>query len=396
MRYQKLPKLILAALITFTIISVSIKTNTEGINKMAGLFEPGGLFGSVGSQLNSAFGSGTPQSTGTYSNISSLPASPSQNTGTQQGAPSPLYFDTNTNSIAGNDGLTAQGNPYNPTGPSQQDIQAQQEAQARQNNTNIIQGQAGDVRTSATDQINSSSGQQRGSILDYFTGAGRTQQGLNQRMTNAEMSKNAGGRDVMSMVGRGVRSGMTMLSNKNAGSSSAAGQIAQAYGDLGNRENQKINNQYGLEQQDIGTQQMNFNEDVNTFKGRKLDEWKTGQADSISNSVRDALANLNAAAQGADLGTLFQIEQEKQNVKAQALAKFGELDNLVATESAKLNPLDTMGARSQANSNEREGMTAPQMFDFNDNAEVAQSQFGGASNGPMLYSNMPSQRRRGV
>lgn len=273
--------------------------------------------------------------------------------------------------------------------------QAAEAARIRQESINNFQTQAGNVRTSAGEQIGSSLGQQRGSILDYFTGAGRTLQGLNQRRTNAEMSRNAGMRDIMGMVGRGVKSGGVMLANKNAASSSAAGQMARAYGEMGNRENQKVQNQYGLEQQDINTQQTQFNEDVNTYSGRKLDEWKQTQAQSIADTVRNALADLDLAARNADLGTLFEIEKERQSIKDQAMQRFGELDNLVAQERSKLSPLDTAGARSQAVANEQLGQSTPQMFNFNAQAPVAQQQFGGANGNIPLYSFI-QQKRRGV
>lgn len=300
-----------------------------------------------------------------------------------------LFFNTQTGAV---DQSNIWDTGSQQAGPTAADIAAQQ---ARQNSINRFQTAGSQARQSGVEQMDSSLGQQRGSILDYFTGAGRTLQGLNQRRTNAEMSLRQGGRDIMGMVGRGIQSGNVMLANKNASSSSAKGQLAKAYGQMGNREQGKLQNQYGLENQDINMQQGQFDEDVNTFAGRKLDEWKNTQADTIANQVRNALATLDAQAQGADLGSLFQIEQEKQAIKAQALSKFGELDNLVATERAKLTPLDTQGARGQAVQNEQLGQSAPQMFDFNTQAETARPQ--GQQTGPALYSNtFIPQKRRGV
>lgn len=279
---------------------------------------------------------------------------------------------------------------------SAQDRANREAAAARQSAIDQYGTAAGDIRRSAQDQFGSSFNQQRGSILDYFQGdVANAQRGLNTRRTNAEMSRNAGARDIMGMVGRGIQGGNVMLANKNASSSSAKGQIARAYGQLGNQENIKLQGGYASELQDIGDQQTQLDTQVNTFATRKMDEWKQSQAEQIANSVRDQLAQLNLAAQGADLGTLFQIEQEKQAIKDQAMAKFSELDGIIAAERAKVTPLSVQDARAKAMQNEQLGQGAPQLFSFN--TEAAAPQFRQASQADLpLYSNFIQQRRRGA
>lgn len=280
---------------------------------------------------------------------------------------------------------------------SVQDRANREAAAARQSRINQYGTAAGDIRRSAQDQMGSSLNQQRGSILDYFQGdVLSNQNALNTRRTNAEMSRNAGSRDIMGMVGRGIQGGNVMLANKNASSSSAKGQIARAYGQLGNQENVKLQGGYASELQDIGDQQGQLDTQVNTFATRKMDEWKATQADFIANSVRDQLAQLNMAAQGADLGTLFQIEQEKQTIKDQAMQKFSELDGIIAAERAKITPLSVEGARGKAMQNEQLGQGAPQMFDFNSQVAAPQMRQASQADVPLYSSQFIQQRRRGA
>ena len=302
------------------------------------------------------------------------------------------YYNTTTNSVQ-----VANPNDFRQVDTSgAQSQQASQQA-ARQGQMNQFGTAAGDIRRSAQDQLGSSFNQQKGSILDYFQGDVLTgQNALNTRRTNAEMSRNAGSRDIMGMVGRGIQGGNVMLANKNASSSSAKGQIARAYGQLGNQENVKLQGGYASELQDIGDQQGQLDTQVNTFATRKMDEWKATQADSIANAVRDQLAQLNMAAQGADLGTLFQIEQEKQAIKDQAMQKFSELDGIIAAERAKITPLSVQDARGRAMQNEQLGQGAPQMFDFNSQVAAPQMRQASQADLPLYSSQFIQQRRRGV
>lgn len=291
-----------------------------------------------------------------------------------------VYYDSQSGQMVGNN---------LPTGPSAQELQRQAQMNAARNS--LMQG-GQNVRSSADEQLGLASRNQSSSILDFFGDVSKTQQGLDQRRANAEYSRNQGRQDIMGMVGRGIRSGNVMLGNKGASSSSAKGQIARAYGDIGNREARNIENQYGLEGQDIDMQQQNLGTDINTY-ARKLEEFKVNTADSIASDVRNQLAVLNQQAQNADLGTLFQIEQEKQAIKDAAMAKFAELDTLLSTERAKIQPAGRQQSQAKANEMAQLGQGA-QMFNFNSTAPATLQGGTNPQSGLPLYS-FVQQRRRG-
>lgn len=187
-----------------------------------------------------------------------------------------------------------------------------------------------------------------------------------------------------------------MLANKNASSSGAAGQIARAYGELGNREARDVGNQFALENQGIDLQQNELATGFETKK-RQIDEFKIGQAEEISGVARNALAALEAQRVGASLPEMFQIDAEVNAIKQATMAKLGELDTLLQSERSKINPMGQQQTLARANTMRTDGTGGPQMFDFNTN--TAQMQSGGPSIAGAevpTYSNVALNRRREV
>lgn len=263
--------------------------------------------------------------------------------------------------------------------------------------------QVNEINTGKSNALNSATASQdaslrggRSNILDFIGGAQSKQQGIDQSRANAQFSLQEGKGDIMDMVGRGVRSGGVMLANKNAGSSGAAGQIARAYGELGNREARDVGNQFALENQGIDLQQNELNTGFDTQK-RKIDEFKVGQAEEIAGTARNALAALEATRMGASLPQLFAIDQEVQAIKDATMAKLGELDSLLQTERGKINPAGQQQTMAKANEMRTAGTGGPQMFNFNTNAAQMQNAGPSVAGAELpIYSNMALNRRREV
>lgn len=236
----------------------------------------------------------------------------------------------------------------------------------------------------------------RSSILDFLDSARLNQQGIDQKRKNAQFSLQEGKGDIMDMVGRGIRSGGVMLANKNASSSGAAGQIARAYGELGNRENRDVSNQFELENQGIDLEQQGLMTSFDTQR-RKIDEFKLSQADEIAGNARNALAALDAQRQGASLPQLFAIDQEVQAIKDATLAKLGELDTLLQTERSKINPMSKQDILAGANSMRNAGKGVPQMFNYDTNAANIGTRGPSIAGAELpIYSNIALNKRRGV
>lgn len=175
----------------------------------------------------------------------------------------------------------------------------------------------------------------KGSILDFLDMYRSGQSKIDQAGVNNFLAKRQGQASILGMVGRGIRSGGVMLANKNAGDSSAAEALAQAYGDIGGREMRGVGNQFELGQRDIGLQQEDLGRQVDNYT-RDYEDEKIGTVNAITAEARNQLAALDADMLNADLPDRIAIEQEKAKVKASALEKLSKYDSYLKTERGKV------------------------------------------------------------
>lgn len=218
----------------------------------------------------------------------------------------------------------------------------------------------------------------KNSILDFLDSLRQQQLGINNKGVQAELAKQQGTQGILGMVGRGIRSGNVLLANKNASDSSASGALAQAYGDIGNRQLAGIGNQYGLAQNDI--QQLQGQLQTSTQSGvRKLN---TDEQQSVNNIVLDArnqLAQLQAAMTNASLPDQLDLQAEQEKVRQIALAKLQGLDQQLSQGVAGIQPTDIAARRAEAA--RLAGLGTPVETPFNFSTE-APTQFQGSDVAP--------------
>ena len=200
--------------------------------------------------------------------------------------------------------------------------------------TAVAQNQARDSfnqgRNVYTDSINQrvgneSQGYQR-SVQDWATGVTQKQQGIDTAGINADMAKTQGMRGIMDMVGNGIQSAGVMLGNRNAGSSSAAGAIANAYGKLGSKQASSVGNQYAQAQNQIGLEQANL-EAAKALQVSRFGEDKINIVNNIINDAQKQIAALNEAAAGASISDRMDIEAEKTRLRDTANAQLKAYDS---------------------------------------------------------------------
>lgn len=201
------------------------------------------------------------------------------------------------------------------------------------------------------------------SILDFLDSLTSGQNAINERGVQNELGKKQGYSSIVDMVGRGLRSGGTLLSNRNALSSSAAEAIARAYGDIGRRENNKVNNGYELENRNIGMAQDDFNRQRGTGL-RKFDESKQMSAGDIATQARDRLAQLDAAMVDADMPTRIAIDQERQNILNEVTGILSQFDAELTNGANGINPTSVEDRRRTAFGLANAGVAATNPFDF--------------------------------
>jgi hypothetical protein len=214
-------------------------------------------------------------------------------------------------------------------GPSQADIYAQQQAQAKAQADQRARDAFNQGRNVYTDSINQrmnneAQGYQRG-IQDWATGVTQKQQGIDTAAINADMAKTQGMRGIMDMVGNGIQSAGVMLGNRNAGSSSATGAIANAYGKLGTKQASSVGNQYAQAQNQIGLEQSNL-EAAKALQVSRFGEDKVNIVNNIINDAQKQIAALNEAAAGASISDRMDIEAEKNRIRSTANATLQAYD----------------------------------------------------------------------
>lgn len=201
------------------------------------------------------------------------------------------------------------------------------------------------------------------SILDLLGSARTGQQSIDNQAVNNELARRQGYEGIMGMVGRGVRSGGVLLSNKNAADSSAAGAIARAYGDIGRRELSGVGNQYEMKNRDIGLAQTSLNEQT-AAGARKINESKQQVVNNIVLDARSKFAALDAAMADASLPDRINIEQEKEQIRQQVLQTLSQYDQQLSQGVAGIQPSSADARRSEATRLAGLGQAPENSFNF--------------------------------
>jgi hypothetical protein len=224
------------------------------------------------------------------------------------------------------------------------------------------------ILSSATDAgANAAQNQYGVGVLDFLNSAKTGQNQLNQKGTQLELARQQGAQGIRGMVGRGIQSGGVLLNNKNAGDSSAAGAIARAYGDLGQRQMSTVGNQYAQGQSELGNEQAAFNDQQN-LGVIKLGAQKNQIVNSIVDQANQSLAALDGQMATAGIGDRINLEAEKQNIKSQALAQLRQYDEMLANGVAGQHPATVDQNRDAAGQLAQNGTAATNPFQFTDQA----------------------------
>jgi len=247
-----------------------------------------------------------------------------------------------------------------------QTLAQQQAAQVAAQQSALRQGfnnQKSNIYGSSLDAANSKSGLYNQNVLDTIRNLTQSQQAIDRQNVENEASKLQGSRDINDMVGRGVRSGGTLLANRNAGSSSAAQAIANAYSQLGQRELSKVGNQYAANQGNIALTQDNLNYDIAQAPERF--RLQTEQdVDSIVSSARDQLSALDAAMANASLPDRIAIDQERQSIKDQVLGVLGKYSGQLQQGVQGIKGASFDDIRGKANAQLSAGQAPAESFSY--------------------------------
>lgn len=223
--------------------------------------------------------------------------------------------------------------------------------------------QYGNIQSSTNDAAAQGASQYNNSILDYLDSVKSQQNNINQQAVQNELAREQGVQSVTAGVGRGIRSGGVMLANKNAGNSSAAEAIAQAYGDVGRQQLSGIGNQFAQGQGAIAQSQADL-----TTQEAAGQRHLAASHDQIVNGVVDAaqqqLAALDATAANASLPQRINIEQEKANIRANVLGQLQQYDQTLQQGISGIQQTNPDDVRAQARTLAQAGQAPANAFQY--------------------------------
>ena len=335
---------------------------------------------SLGSMLNSVLTTGTPTQF-LKDPTNPIPIFRVGGNTPKPAAPKPTYLAPNR--LPGGDTTTG-GGGYDPAAAA-----AAAAASAARDTFNT-------GKQSIYDSVNDSTATQgiryNSGVLDLLAGLRTGQRSVDTMGAKNELARNQGVAGVMGMVGRGIASGGVALANRNAGDSSGAEGIANAYGTLGRQQMSSIGNQYEMGNKDIALQQQSLDEQMASGV-RKMGEDKQIYINEIVANAGNEFAQLNAAAAGASLPDRIAIDQEKEAIRQKVITALQSYDQKLNSGVAAINPTTIDQRRAEANKLRDAGTNlGADMFNFTSEAPLQMGGVAPAGGGLPIYT-MPRGRK---
>lgn len=216
---------------------------------------------------------------------------------------------------------------------------------------------------SINDRISNEATGYHSGLLDFIDSLRSGQRRLDAQSVQNELSRRSGTAGVYDTVGHGIRSGGVILANKNAGTSSATEGIARAYGDIGRRELNGVNNQYEQGVNTLHNAEADFTDQ--TQQGvRHLNENKVQISNGIVSDAQNAISALNQQAANASLPDRINIESEKERIRNDALTRLASFDAELNSGVSSAAPMSTDASRSKAEQLFTAGSVPNNPFDF--------------------------------
>jgi hypothetical protein len=275
------------------------------------------------------------------------------NTGFTNGGDRYMSIDGNGMGASGVLGASASYDPYAAYGGTA----------AYNNLRSGFNNQKNNIYSTALDAARASEGGYNQNILDTIRNLTQSQSAIDRQRVNNEAAKIQGTRDITDMVGRGIRSGGVNLASRNAGSSSAAQALANAYGELGQRELSKVGNQYAANEADIDLAQ----DDLSYQIANAPEKFRLGLEQNVNNIVAEArnqLSALDASMANASLPDRIALDQERQAIKDQVLGVLGKYNTQLSQGVKGIRAAGANDIRSRAGQQLSAGQAPANAFQY--------------------------------
>lgn len=263
--------------------------------------------------------------------------------------------------------------------------QAQAEAERKANLQAGFDKQKSNIYGTARDAAGIGGRKLGGSIRDFIESLTTGQQNVDNSYIQSALAKKQGYNSILDMVGRGIKSGGVMLANRNAGDSSGASAIAEAYGDIGRRELSGVNNEFSQKEAQNAQAEEALRRQQQAGVADIQDE-KSNIINNIALNARGKLAELDAAIADADLPTRIAIEQEKNKIKQEVSGLLAQYDSQLSSGVKGVKRMTPEQRRAEAFRLANEGVAAEDAFNFSDQVQTSFANGGGGQSGLPLFS----------
>lgn len=245
----------------------------------------------------------------------------------------------------------------------------------------LFNNQLGGIYSSLGSTASSQAGDLTNQLNDYVDSLSANQVGRNNQTIQNYLAKQQGAAGVDQFVGQGIRSSGVQLNNENAGDSSAAGAIANAYGQIGRGQLSDVGNQFAQAQNQV-QQGQTADQVALANKLRDLPAQQNDIINGIVNSAQQQLQYLNTSMVNSGLSPV-DAQTVQQNITGDAMGKLQGLDQLLSQGGqAALTPQDQSQAVQQAGQLYTAGQAPASAYTFNTDVPTQ------LQNGPVA-SNLP-------
>lgn len=210
------------------------------------------------------------------------------------------------------------------------------------------------------------------------------QSAIDRKSTQNEASKISAGRGILDMVGRNIRSSGVMLGNRNAGRSSAAGRLAQLYGQQGRNQMSNVGNQYSSNAADIALDQ----DAQNWNQSKAYGDYRNKLMQDVNGTVESAkqqLTALDAQMANASLPDRIAIQQEADAIRSGIMGKLQQYDTQFQTGVSGIRAAGRNTNITNANSQLAAGQADPNLFNYEDQGPTSIQSVGGNSDSLPIY-----------
>lgn len=254
-------------------------------------------------------------------------------------------------------------------------------AGARNNFTNNLNTAIGGITGGANASFQLANNSMHDSAQDMYDSTLQGQRKINTDRENNALNYMNNVQDIRDYVRYGMQGANTQLANMGAMNSSAAGELARVYSELGQGKMRKAGNEEALKGREIDTAQTNLDM-AKAASLRKIENERDNKILTIGEDVKAKLMALDAEGAKLGLAGKVQVEALKQQVIDQGKALLGQTQSWLQNQLGGIKAQDAQTTQNNARQLQMAGQSAGTTLGLGESA-------GMQTGAPMGLDNLP-------